>query len=104
MSLQGAEYHVKVHTDATNRLVLDGIEINGFTYDAENMPASVTTVYVNDYPGAHVDSYVVQFAYIFADIPVSSTTLAKILSDAQAAIAAVVPGAGGGSPSVDPSI
>ena len=103
MSLTGSEYLVKVHTDATNRLVLDSLTIKPFVY--ESGAVTVKTVYVNDYPGAHLDSYTVQYAYIVADIPASSTSLATILSNATTEIQAIVPGGvGGGTPSIDPSV
>lgn len=103
MSLQGKVYTVKVHTNSTNRLVLDSLEIKDFTY--ESGAATVKTVYVEDYPAGHLDTYRVQFAYIVADIPASSTSLATLLSNAQTEIAAVVPGGvGGGTPSIDPSV
>lgn len=60
-------------------------------------------VKVEDYPGPHWDSYDVYISYGSGVIPANSTTLANFIAYAEEAIFAVVPGAGGGSPSVDPN-
>jgi len=105
----GAEYHVKVHTDSTNRIVFDSLSIHEFTHDGSfnggTGTGSVTSVKVDDYPGRHLDSYEVTTAYAAASIPATSTTLNTILGSALTAIQAVVPGGvGGGTPSIDPSL
>jgi hypothetical protein len=102
--MQGSQYSVRVHTDATNRIVFDGMTVKYFSHDSSFVTA-VTVVKVDDYPAGHLDGYVVQTSYPEGTEPATSTPLSTYIADAVVAIQAVVPGGvGGGTPSVDPSL
>jgi hypothetical protein len=99
----GQEINVTLTTDSTNTLNFAGMTIVPFTYDSTfldhagaNNDGYSWSVTVDDFPGAHFDTYHVKLNYTYPSIPLLGTTIGAIVVIAEAAVtAAIAAGIGG---------
>lgn len=60
----GTKYEILLHADATNNIVLDGINVSSFTHDASFGASIVTTLTIGAYVGTSAfDSFIVKLSY-----------------------------------------
>lgn len=84
----GTQYEIFLHADATNNIVLDGVDVDSFTHDASFGASIVTSITIGSYVGSTAnDSFVVKFMYPagYATAPNTLTVNALV----QAAFAAI---------------
>lgn len=84
----GTQYEIHLHSDATNNIVLDGINVDSFTHDASFGASMVTNLKIGSYVGTtNFDNFIVKFSYPagFATQPNTLTVNALV----QAAFAAI---------------
>jgi hypothetical protein len=94
-ALIGHDLVVTLTTDSTNALQFGGMALKLFEHDASYV-AMTSTVYVEDFPGAHHDTYRVELKYPATALLLVTTTLATIIATAEAAVtAALAAGVGG---------